>query len=306
MTQSTLSRRIQELEKDFGVRLFNRSRGLEPTEYGRLVLSRAGALVADAAGLKHTIDQMRGLEKGKLSIAVGPLVAQSWIGDAVVRTLRRYPGLEVQISQREWWDLPAALREREIDLAVGQLNDPAREPDLRFESFPKRQGMFCCRSGHPLANRKKVTLEELCAFPLAAPKLPSSLFAVLPSNSQFGEFEGGLRYFVPRICTSNIHAVLRIVQQSDAIGLMLPELAVCEIKEGSIVMLPYKPSWAASHYGVISLRGLALPPSAMAFKAAAVSAEKSYFEDAVNLKVSADTKESTASRQKQSSGPISA
>ena len=81
LTQSTLSRRIQELEDDLGVRLFNRSRGLEPTEYGRLVISRAGGIVADVEGLKHTLDQMRGLEKGKLSIAVGQLVAQSWIGE---------------------------------------------------------------------------------------------------------------------------------------------------------------------------------------------------------------------------------
>lgn len=278
MTQSTLSRRIQELEKDLGVRLFNRSRGLEPTEYGRLVLSRAGGIMADVEGLRQLLGQMRGLETGRLSIAVGQLVAQSWIGDAIARTLRRHPGLEVQVSQREWWELPTALREREVDIAVGQLNEPAREPDIKFEPLPRRQGVFCCRNGHPLANRKKVSLEELCAFPLAAPKLKASMAAMLPSGSQFGEIESKLRYFVPRICSSNFHTSLRIVEQTDAIGLMLPSFAAREIREGSIVVLPFKPSWAASDYGIIYLRGRTLPPSAAAFRTAAIHAEKDHFE----------------------------
>ncbi len=278
LTQSTLSRRIQELEDDLGVRLFNRSRGLEPTEYGRLVISRAGGIVADVEGLKHTLDQMRGLEKGKLSIAVGQLVAQSWIGDAVARVVSRYPHLEVQVSQREWWELTGALREREVDIAVGQLNEAGREPDILFEPLPRRQAMFCCRDGHPLAKRKKVSLDELCSFPLAAPKLAASLAAVLPSGSQFGEIEGNLRYFVPRICVSNFYTALRIVAQTDAIGLALPSFIDSEVKHGNIVVLPFKPPWVVSDYGIIQLRGRTLSPSAVAFRAAAVSAEKAYFE----------------------------
>jgi DNA-binding transcriptional LysR family regulator len=277
LTQSTLSRRIQELEDDLGVRLFNRSRGLEPTEYGRLVISRAGGIVADVQGLKQTLNQMRGLEKGKLSIAVGALVAQSWVGDAVARVVGRYPRLDVQVSQREWWELTTALREREADIAVGQLNEAGREPDVMFEPLPRRQGVFCCRDGHPLAKRKKVSLDEMCAFPLAAPRLAASLAAVLPTGSQFGEIEGNLRYFVPRICVSSFHTALRIVAQTDAIGITFSSFIGREVEEGSLVVLPFKPSWAVSDYGIISLRGRTLPPSAAAFRAAAISAESSYF-----------------------------
>ena len=278
LTQSTLSRRIQELEDDLGVRMFNRSRGLEPTEYGRLVISRAGGIVADVEGLKQTLNQMRGLKKGKLAIAVGQLVAQSWIGDAVARVVSRHPGLEVQVNQLEWWELTAALREREVDIAVGQLNEAGREPDIMFEPLPRRQAMFYCRDGHPLAKRKKVSLDELCSFPLAAPRLATSLAAVLPSGSQFGQVEGNLRYFIPRICVSNFFTALRIVAQTDAIGLALPSFIDQEVRQGSIVVLPFKPPWLVSDYGIIQLRGRTLSPSAAAFKAAAIVAEKAHFE----------------------------
>src|ERR1019366_343513 len=145
MTQSTLSQRIQAFEVELGVRLFNRSRGLEPTEYGRLVLSRGSGIVADVEELRHTLDQMRGLEVGKLAIAVGQFVARTWVGDAVARILQSYPGLEIRINEEEWWKLKPALQEREVEIAVGDLSDPAPEPEIVFEPLPKRQGFFCCR-----------------------------------------------------------------------------------------------------------------------------------------------------------------
>ena len=288
ITQSTFSRRIQELEKTLGIRLFNRSRGLEPTEAGRLVLSRAGGILADVDGLQQTLDQMRGLDKGRLSIAIGQLIGETWISDAIARSMRRHPGLEVRVIQMDWWDLPAALREREVDIAVGQLNEAAREPDIVSEPLPRREIVFCCRNGHPLASRKSISLGDLCTFPLASPKLPASLAAVLPNTSQFGEVEGNLRFFVPRICVSTINASLQIVAQTDAIGLIVPSLAARQIKEGSIVVLPFRPNWAATNNGIIYLRGRTLPPSAAAFRAVAKNAEKRYFEE---------TKPQTAEKQ---------
>ena len=279
MTQSTLSRRIQGFEEELGVRLFNRSRGLEPTEYGHLVLSRGSGIVADVEDLKRTLDQMRGLEVGKLTIAVGQFVARTWVGDAVARILQSYPGLEIRINEEEWWKLKPALQEREIEIAVGDLSDPAPEPEIVFEPLPKRQGFFCCRKDHPLARHKKVSIEELCAFPLAAPKFRAAMAAGLPSGQQFGEFEKDMRYFVPRICSSNFYTALRIVAQTDAVGFILPSFAAREIEDGSIVVLPFRASWAATNYGIMYLRGRMLSPPAAAFRAAAVSAEKAYFSE---------------------------
>jgi DNA-binding transcriptional LysR family regulator len=277
MTQSTLSRRIQSLEEELGVRLFNRSRGLEPTEYGRLVLSRGSGIVADVDELKRTLDQMRGLEVGRLAIAVGQFVARTWIGDAVARILRSYPGLEVRINEEEWWKLKPALEERDVEIAVGDLSDPGSESEIVFEPLPKRQGFFCCRKGHPLARHKKVSLEELCSFPLAAPKFKASMAAGFPAGQQFGQFDRDMRYFVPRICSSNFYTALRIVAQTDAIGFILPSFAAREIEDGSIIVLPLKASWAVTNYGIMYLRGRMLSPAAAAFRAAAVSAEHSYF-----------------------------
>ena len=279
MTQSTLSRRIQAFEEELGVRLFNRSRGLEPTEYGRLVLSRGSGIVADVDELKHTLDQMRGLEVGRLAIAVGQFVARTWIGDAAARILKGYPGLEIRITEEEWWKLTPALEEHDVELAVGDLSDPASKPEIVFEPLPKRQGFFCCRSGHPLAQHKNVSLEELCAFPLAAPKFRASMAAGLPSGHQFGEFEKDMRYFVPRICVSNFYTSLRIVAQTDAIGFILPSFSTHEIEDGSIVVLPFKAPWAVTNYGIMYLRGRMLSPPAAAFRAAAVSAERRYFSE---------------------------
>ncbi|MBK6454158.1 MAG: LysR family transcriptional regulator, partial [Proteobacteria bacterium] len=67
VTQPTMSRSIAALERTLGVRLFDRnSRGVQPTEFGRLLLERGRRLLADEADLRREMLLVAGLEAGHL------------------------------------------------------------------------------------------------------------------------------------------------------------------------------------------------------------------------------------------------
>jgi DNA-binding transcriptional LysR family regulator len=278
LSQSTLSRSIHALETELGVTLFNRARGLEPTEFGRFVLMRSRSILNDAENMKDEVTKMRGLVTGEISIGCGPVISQTWIGDAIARLTAKHPGLTVHAKDYSWWALPEALREREIDIAVGETADLDRDPELVVEPLPKRAGVFCCRKDHPLAARKSVTLDEIAAFPLAAPKLPGRIAEFLPINQRLGALSADRGHFVPRVCCENLFTVLRVVAQTDAVGAAVRAFVEPEIAAGRIVALPYEAPWMRTNYGLIYLRNRTLSVASDAFRAAAVSAEKAYFE----------------------------
>jgi DNA-binding transcriptional LysR family regulator len=278
VNQSTLSRSMQALEAELGVTLFNRMRGLEPTEFGHFVLTRSRAIMSDVEGMKDELAKMRGLMVGTLSIGCGPVISQTWVGDAIARVTAKYPGLTVQSKDYNWWSLPEALHARAIDIAIGEMAELKSEPDIVVEPLPHRPCIFCCRKDHPLADRKSVSLDEMTGFPLAGPKFPARIAEFLPGSQLFGVLDVERDQFIPRICCENLVAVLRVVSQTEAIGATVRAFAEPEIQSGKIVALPYQAPWMRTNYGLMYLRGRTLSVAADAFRALAVAAESAYFE----------------------------
>src|SRR5262245_52089067 len=77
LTQPALTRRVQAVEKELQVSLFNRhSKGVTLTDFGKLVVERADELLQGVDGIKIEVDHMRGLHKGIVNLGAGPVVAQ--------------------------------------------------------------------------------------------------------------------------------------------------------------------------------------------------------------------------------------
>jgi DNA-binding transcriptional LysR family regulator len=278
INQSTLSRSIKALEVELCVTLFNRACRMEPTDYGRVVLDRARSLLRETDDLKSELAKMRGLTAGTLAIGCGPIVSQTWLGNAFARLAKKHPGLTIRAKEDlSVSQMSTALHERAIDIAVGELIEPLSDPAIVVEPLPRRAGVFCCRKGHPLAGRASVSLKDIAAFPLAGPPLPARLAAALPAGKLLGEAHPNSGYFNPRMCCENLLTVLRIVRGTDAIGATLPEIAATEIKAGRLVILPFQAPWMQTNYGFMYIRGKILSASVEAFRAAAVAEEAAFF-----------------------------
>lgn len=118
VSQSTLSKRIAELEQQLGKALFDRSGH-------RAVLTEAGAaLLPSARRLLGLADEMRALvaepdaPRGHCRFGVGELAALTWLPDLVALARATYPELVLEATV----DLGASLEQRlqagELDFAV--------------------------------------------------------------------------------------------------------------------------------------------------------------------------------------------
>src|SRR5262245_56767814 len=83
ISQPSLTRALQTLERELGVRLFERDKAeCRPTEFGRIMLERGRRMLSEMAEARREIALLQGLETGEFRIGAASFVTQLWLGAA--------------------------------------------------------------------------------------------------------------------------------------------------------------------------------------------------------------------------------
>ena len=94
VSQPTLTRNIQQLEKEIGERLFDRaSRAVLPTQAGKIMLKHARIIIASSGAMLEEIEQHHGLLQGSVSVGAGP-----YAGAELLAPLKCHDGVEGKCS----------------------------------------------------------------------------------------------------------------------------------------------------------------------------------------------------------------
>lgn len=90
---STVSRQIGALERSMAITLIERGRrGVLPTEAGRILLAFLKRQQDDLDALQSEFDQLRGMRRGEIIIAVGDGFISDFVGNALAAYRSAYPG----------------------------------------------------------------------------------------------------------------------------------------------------------------------------------------------------------------------
>ncbi|MEM1264394.1 MAG: LysR family transcriptional regulator [Pseudomonadota bacterium] len=118
-SQSVVSQTIANLEGIQGVTLFDRSAYRPtPTESGRVLITRARAVVAAANQFEAVAAGMRSGLEPELALAIDPLVPSPRLMEALKDLRRTYPDLPVSFSTEGLGGALRRLREDTVSLAV--------------------------------------------------------------------------------------------------------------------------------------------------------------------------------------------
>jgi DNA-binding transcriptional LysR family regulator len=100
MTQSGLSRQISALESELSVRLFERTgHGVVLTDAGRALLPDARAMLGHADALRSAAERHQGQPKGRVVLAVTPMVAQAITTPVLAAARAVHAGIQVEIME---------------------------------------------------------------------------------------------------------------------------------------------------------------------------------------------------------------
>ena len=115
-SQSGISHMVSDLERDWGVALFERSRrGVVLTGDGARLLPEARALCESFRALEATVDEVRGLETGLIRIGVFPSVAAHWIPRIIKRFSADYPGIDYKLRVGDYTEIEEWIADGTVD-----------------------------------------------------------------------------------------------------------------------------------------------------------------------------------------------
>lgn len=121
-TQSTVSMRIQELENEFGVKLFDRRlRTVRVTEAGRELMTYAERLLSLAQEMRERVAAPESLQ-GTIRLGVSEVVSITWLAQLVHRIHSEFPQVRVELEEALTLDLMAEFDEGRLDLVLAPYN----------------------------------------------------------------------------------------------------------------------------------------------------------------------------------------
>ena len=162
LSQSSVTKSIQQLEDDLGVELLHRSaHGVAPTEAGKALLVRAKTIDAELRHARNDVETVQGAGIGEIRISASPTVATGLLPRAVIAFQRKHPRVNFRILEGVYPDILPAVRTGDLDLAICLVPGRPRDETLSFISLVKDRLVPAVRADHPLIGRRKLGLADL-------------------------------------------------------------------------------------------------------------------------------------------------
>lgn len=180
LTQPALTRSIAALEDELGGRLFDRvGRRITLTPFGQAVLERAQRLVRDAQTLKTLRSGLHSGMTGHLRLGLGSGPGALFSLRLLRHMAQHHPQLRLYLSRGNTEVLLQGLKAQRIDAALVDIRAMRPSTDFDVSEIFELGAGFMVRPGHPLLKRKRVSLDDIRAYPLGSTPLSDEVARLL-------------------------------------------------------------------------------------------------------------------------------
>lgn len=239
ITQPTLSRQLAQMEKDLGVKLFDRgTRKIKLTNEGILLRRRAEEILQLVDKTEKELVEQEEQVEGKISMGCGEIAAVQLLSQIIKSFRQKYPLVTFDI-----FTATADLVKEQMDkglLDIGLFLEPIDMEKYEFTRLDiGEKWVVLVRSDDPLAARETITAQDLSELPLI---LPRRMNVQNELASWFGSYYDRLNV----VFTSNLSTNSSIMVNSGLAYSLVIEGAVPFLDHSKITYRPLDPPLTAT------------------------------------------------------------
>jgi DNA-binding transcriptional LysR family regulator len=229
-TQPAVSQAVRRIEDELGERLFDRSsRDGTLTEAGRLLQDYAQRLIGLAGEAQSAIQELQQMRRGRLIVGTNEAGLHSLLPH-IDRFATAHPRVAVDVRRVPSRQIAASVLDRSIDFGIltfqpgdrGVQTVPLGSDDVVLLTSPK----------HPLASRRRVTIEEVGRQVVIAHNDPS------PTRDRvLRAYERRHTSINIQISLPSLDGIKRAVEMGMGVALLPRRCALTELARGHLVAI---------------------------------------------------------------------
>ncbi|MCI0746799.1 MAG: LysR substrate-binding domain-containing protein [Verrucomicrobia subdivision 3 bacterium] len=162
LAQPSLTRQIQNLEEEIGVRLLNRSKKhVALTEEGRAFLIDARRMLVLVAESIQAVQRLSRGETGQLNIAYSSNFSFDLLPQTLGAFRQSHPHVALNLFDMTPAEQFRALEAHKIDLGFVGLRVSAANRHLQWACIARHKTVVVLPTKHPLARKSRIRLDDL-------------------------------------------------------------------------------------------------------------------------------------------------
>lgn len=243
ISQPSVSQAISELEKYYGIKLFERlSQKIYLTKEGELMLSFSRHILDSFEQMEEAVQHAA--KKTSLRIGCSVSVGTCLINDILDKVEPKTPDCEISVVVANSADIEHAVLSNEVDLGI--VEGIMKSKELLVTPVCEDELVVVCGKNHELAKKKKVTLEQLKGQNYISRESGSA------ERNQIEKIFEDYGLSLKKIfCSTNTEAIKNAVIRGRGIAIFSKRVVEKECMEGKLVILPLEGILATRNINMI-------------------------------------------------------
>lgn len=152
ISQPTLTKHLQKLEREMNGKLFSRSgNNYTPTYLGRRYLEYAKKILEVNQDWEKELQDLTSYNEGELNIAFPLMRSSSMVPQIMQAFHEKYSRVKVNLLEEAYAIQERLLLDDQLDFAV--FNEAKPHPKLEYETLLKEEVLLVMPAGHPMASK---------------------------------------------------------------------------------------------------------------------------------------------------------